>query len=57
MVYGMIEVVILLFVLIVMLIGKEVWMIEKTLVEEHSFLEEDWFLGSARNKIVFHRVL
>ena len=57
MAFGMIEVMILLFVLIIMLIRKEVWMIGRVPMEKNSFLVEDWFLDLVRRKIAFHRVL
>ena len=38
------------------LCGQEREMIERVPEEEHSFLEEDQFLGLARNKIAYHKV-
>jgi hypothetical protein len=45
MVYGMIGPMISHYKPIQMQIGLKIQMIGKVLVEEHSFLEEDWFLG------------
>ena len=49
--YDILNIQILLFMLIQMQIGQEMWMIERVLVEEHSIWVHGWCLGSAGNKV------
>ena len=57
MAFGMIEVMISLFVIILMLIGQEIEMIGKALVEEHSFLAQQktrlHFIEYYRGKVCY----